>query len=96
MGLYLTKIASFEALVHGGQHILFVNNVQKKQEQAMRRKGDFMLEVVRNTYPGVDLQPGDKVEWVYQKGCFRLYKHPYQMLLANPILLLNAPWMGLN
>lgn len=42
-----------------------------------------MLEVVRNTYPGVDLQPGDKVEWVYQKGCFRLYKHPYQNTISK-------------
>lgn len=56
-----------------------------------------MLEVVRNTYPDVDLQPGDRVEWVYQKGCFRLYKHPTKILLANPILLpLNALSMGLN
>ena len=48
--------------------INYVDNYAKKRER------DFMLEVVRNTYPDVDLQPGDKVEWVYQKGCFRLYK----------------------
>lgn len=42
-----------------------------------------MLEVVRNTYPDVDLQPGDRVEWVYQKGCYRLYKHPYQNTISK-------------
>ena len=36
-----------------------------------------MLEVVKNTYP-TDLKPGDKVQWVYERGRYSLYKVPYK------------------
>ena len=33
-----------------------------------------MLIVKKNTYPTIDLKPGDQVEWQYIRGCFYLYK----------------------
>jgi len=33
-----------------------------------------MLIVKQNTYPNIDLKPGDEVVWQYIRGCFYLYK----------------------
>jgi len=33
-----------------------------------------MLIVKQNTYPNVDLNPGDEVQWIHGKKCYHLYK----------------------
>ena len=33
-----------------------------------------MLIVKQNTYPNVDLKPGDKVQWIHGNKCYYLYK----------------------
>ncbi len=40
-----------------------------------------MLVVLKNTYPEVDLLPGDLVEWVFQRSHYSLYRYPYKGLL---------------
>ena len=33
-----------------------------------------MLIVKQNTYPNVDLKPGDEVQWIHGNKCYYLYK----------------------
>ena len=33
-----------------------------------------MLIVKQNTYPNIDLNPGDEVQWIHGNKCYYLYK----------------------
>lgn len=45
----------------------FVDGFEKERKK-------IMLIVIKNTYPNVNLKPGDEVVWHYVRGCYYLYK----------------------
>jgi len=42
-----------------------------------------MLIVKQNTYPDVDLNLGDVVEWIYARKCYYLYKSPIKSTILD-------------
>ena len=46
-----------------------------------------MLEVVKNTYPYIKLEIGDKVQWVFERSRYGLYMVPYKGIFDKPVFV---------